>query len=83
MNFISFRSIQKYGEHHTGNSGTFESKAFLLAVTDFIAIFSASLMIGTLMGCLTAIISFTAVYFVIYSIVYFYFHAVKTLISHM
>ncbi|XP_014239165.1 sodium/hydrogen exchanger 7 isoform X2 [Cimex lectularius] len=50
-------SIQNYERHSTEGGGVFESAAFLRAVGDFIGIFSFSLIIGSCMGCLTALLT--------------------------
>lgn len=52
------RAIQNY-ELRYSNDGGFEITAFLGAIGDFIGIFSLSLLVGALMGCLTALISFS------------------------
>nr|XP_049692733.1 sodium/hydrogen exchanger 7 isoform X4 [Helicoverpa armigera] len=49
-------AIQNY-ELRYSNDGGFEITAFLGAIGDFIGIFSLSLLVGALMGCLTALIS--------------------------
>lgn len=54
-----FRSIQHYGKKYQLGTGGFEIKAFFQAVGDFFGIFILSLLIGTVMGCITALISFT------------------------
>lgn len=56
-----FRSIQNYAERYQSGSGNFETKAFFQAVGDFFGIFTLSLTIGALMGCITAVISFTTI----------------------
>lgn len=53
-----FRSIQNYAERYQSGSGGFETKAFFQALGDFFGIFMLSLVIGAVMGCLTALISF-------------------------
>lgn len=53
-----FRAIQNYGEHYS-STGEFETYAFFQALSDFFGIFMLSLLIGALMGCLTALISFS------------------------
>ncbi|MCL4123440.1 UNVERIFIED_CONTAM: hypothetical protein GTU68_024729, partial [Idotea baltica] len=51
---IVFRSaIEQYG----GDGGNFEVNAFFLAVFTFLKIFSLSFLIGSVMGCLTAILT--------------------------
>ncbi|CAB3239821.1 unnamed protein product [Arctia plantaginis] len=50
-------AIQNY-ELRYSKDGGFKVTAFLAAIGDFIGIFSLSLLIGALMGCLTALISF-------------------------
>ncbi|XP_026677264.1 sodium/hydrogen exchanger 6 [Diaphorina citri] len=50
-------AIQNYGERYQSGTGGFEANAFLLAVGDFIGIFSLSLFIGAIMGCLTAFLT--------------------------
>ncbi|CAG2059186.1 unnamed protein product, partial [Timema podura] len=52
------RAIQNYGERYQSGSGGFETNAFFRAFGDFIGIFTLSLLIGALMGCITALISF-------------------------
>jgi hypothetical protein len=52
------RSIQNYGERYQSGTGGFETQAFFRALGDFFGIFTLSLLIGALMGCITAIISF-------------------------
>ncbi|XP_053616159.1 sodium/hydrogen exchanger 6 isoform X2 [Plodia interpunctella] len=49
-------AIQNYEKRYS-NDGGFEITAFLAAIGDFIGIFSLSLLVGALMGCLTALIS--------------------------
>ncbi|KAJ3623126.1 hypothetical protein MTP99_019376 [Tenebrio molitor] len=51
-------SIQNYEERYQSRSGGFETKAFFKAVGDFFGIFMLSLLIGAVMGCITALISF-------------------------
>ncbi|KAL7645011.1 UNVERIFIED_CONTAM: hypothetical protein RMT77_003381 [Armadillidium vulgare] len=46
-------AIEQYG----GTGGNFEVKAFFLAIFTFIKIFSLSFFIGSVMGCLTAILT--------------------------
>lgn len=53
----NFRAIQNYGEHYS-RTGEFETYAFFRALSDFFGIFMLSLLIGALMGCFTALISF-------------------------
>lgn len=50
-------AIQNYGERYQSGTGGFEANAFLLAVGDFIGIFSLSLGIGAIMGCITALLT--------------------------
>ncbi|GLG94919.1 Sodium/hydrogen exchanger [Gryllus bimaculatus] len=50
-------AIQNYGERYQSGSGGFETNAFFRALGDFIGIFSLSLLIGALMGCLTAVVT--------------------------
>ncbi|XP_069678166.1 sodium/hydrogen exchanger 9 isoform X3 [Periplaneta americana] len=50
-------SIQNYGERYQSGSGGFETQAFFRALGDFFGIFTLSLLIGALMGCLTAILT--------------------------
>jgi len=52
------RSIQNYEELYQSGTGGFETQAFFRALGDFFGIFTLSLLIGALMGCITAIISF-------------------------
>lgn len=52
-----FSAIQNYGEHYS-STGEFETYAFFRALSDFFGIFMLSLLIGALMGCFTALISF-------------------------
>jgi sodium/hydrogen exchanger-like protein 6/7 len=49
-------AIQNYGEHYS-RTGDFETHAFLHAVKDFFFVFFFSLVIGTVMGCLTSIMT--------------------------
>ncbi|EEB20474.1 sodium/hydrogen exchanger, putative [Pediculus humanus corporis] len=51
-------SIQNYGKKYQSNDSQFETYAFFRAFGDFIEIFSFSLIIGAVMGCITALISF-------------------------
>lgn len=53
-----FSSIQNYGERYQSGTGGFETKAFFKALGDFFGIFMLSLIIGAVMGCITALISF-------------------------
>ncbi|XP_063858787.1 sodium/hydrogen exchanger 6-like isoform X2 [Scylla paramamosain] len=46
-------AIESYG----GTSGGFETSAFFLAIVNFLWIFSMSFIIGSVMGCLTAILT--------------------------
>lgn len=55
------RSIQNYGERYQSGTGGFETQAFFRALGDFFGIFTLSLLIGALMGCITAIISFNSI----------------------
>lgn len=50
-------AIQNYAERYQSGSGGFETNAFFRALGDFIGIFSLSLLIGALMGCLTAVVT--------------------------
>nr|CAI5843477.1 unnamed protein product [Callosobruchus analis] len=50
-------SIQNYGKRYQSGSGGFETKAFFKAVGDFFGIFMLSLMIGAIMGCVTALMT--------------------------
>lgn len=61
-----FSSIQNYAERYQSGSGGFETKAFFQALGDFFGIFMLSLVIGAVMGCLTALISFSYIFFAIY-----------------
>ncbi|RZC41334.1 sodium/hydrogen exchanger 7, partial [Asbolus verrucosus] len=54
-------SIQNYEERYQSRSGGFETKAFFKAVGDFFGIFMLSLLIGAVMGCVTALISFFSI----------------------
>ena len=56
--FFFCRSIQNYGKKYQSNDSQFETYAFFRAFGDFIEIFSFSLIIGAVMGCITALISF-------------------------
>lgn len=56
-------SIQNYAELYQSGSGGFESTAFFKALGDFVGIFMLSLMIGAVMGCITALISFSCYHF--------------------
>lgn len=58
---LNSRAIQNY-ELRYSNDGGFEITAFLGAIGDFIGIFSLSLLVGALIGCLTALISFLKTY---------------------
>ncbi|XP_077291472.1 na[+]/H[+] hydrogen exchanger 3 isoform X2 [Arctopsyche grandis] len=49
-------AIQNYGERYAG-SGGFETVAFFKACGDFLGIFTLSLLIGAIMGCLTALLT--------------------------
>lgn len=49
-------AIQNYEKRYS-NDGGFEITAFLAAIGDFIGIFSLSLLVGALMGCLTALMT--------------------------
>ncbi|XP_031627065.1 sodium/hydrogen exchanger 6 isoform X3 [Contarinia nasturtii] len=49
-------SIQKYDKHYS-SSGGFEAGAFFHSVGDFCRIFSLSLAIGAVMGCVTALMT--------------------------
>ncbi|KAH8263244.1 hypothetical protein KR044_006439 [Drosophila immigrans] len=59
-------AIQNYGEHYS-NSGEFETSAFLRALSDFFTIFFLSTLIGAVMGCFTALISFLKHYFSLFT----------------
>nr|CAD7605126.1 unnamed protein product [Timema genevievae] len=50
-------AIQNYGERYQSGSGGFETNAFFRAFGDFIGIFTLSLLIGALMGCITALLT--------------------------
>ncbi|XP_068916885.1 sodium/hydrogen exchanger 7 isoform X4 [Tenebrio molitor] len=50
-------SIQNYEERYQSRSGGFETKAFFKAVGDFFGIFMLSLLIGAVMGCITALMT--------------------------
>ncbi|XP_046993768.1 sodium/hydrogen exchanger 7 isoform X4 [Schistocerca americana] len=50
-------AIQNYGERYQSGSGGFETDAFFRALGDFFVIFSLSLLIGTVMGCITALMT--------------------------
>ncbi|XP_076261571.1 na[+]/H[+] hydrogen exchanger 3 isoform X7 [Rhynchophorus ferrugineus] len=50
-------SIQHYGKRYQLGTGGFEIKAFFQAVGDFCGIFMLSLLIGALMGCITALMT--------------------------
>ncbi|XP_067009188.1 sodium/hydrogen exchanger 6 isoform X2 [Anabrus simplex] len=50
-------AIQNYAERYQSGSGEFETYAFFRALGDFIGIFSLSLLIGAVMGCLTALLT--------------------------
>ncbi|XP_031335365.1 sodium/hydrogen exchanger 7 isoform X2 [Photinus pyralis] len=50
-------SIQNYGERYQSGTGGFETKAFFQALGDFFYIFILSLLIGALMGCVTALMT--------------------------
>ncbi|XP_023706689.1 sodium/hydrogen exchanger 7 isoform X2 [Cryptotermes secundus] len=50
-------SIQNYGERYQSGTGGFETQAFFRALGDFFGIFTLSLLIGALMGCITAILT--------------------------
>ncbi|KAL5281841.1 Nhe3 family protein [Megaselia abdita] len=49
-------AIQNYGEHYS-NNGSFETSAFLKSLGDFFSIFTLSLLVGSSMGCVTALIT--------------------------
>ncbi|XP_038207955.1 sodium/hydrogen exchanger 7 isoform X2 [Zerene cesonia] len=49
-------AIQNYEKRYS-TDGEFEITAFLAAIGDFIGIFSLSLIVGALMGCLTALMT--------------------------
>ncbi|KAG5893184.1 hypothetical protein JTB14_016461 [Gonioctena quinquepunctata] len=51
-------SIQNYERRYQSGTGGFETKAFFQAVGNFFGIFMLSLLIGAVMGCVTALISF-------------------------
>lgn len=51
-----FSSIQKYDKHYSSTGG-FEAGAFFHSVGDFCRIFSLSLLIGAVMGCVTALMT--------------------------
>lgn len=57
--FFLYSAIQNYAERYQVGSGGFESNAFFMALGDFLGIFSLSFIIGAVMGCLTALISFS------------------------
>lgn len=59
-----YSAIQNYAERYQTGIGGFEPDAFFRALGDFIEIFSLSLTIGAVMGCITALISFVTLYFV-------------------
>ncbi|XP_030748629.1 sodium/hydrogen exchanger 7 isoform X4 [Sitophilus oryzae] len=50
-------SIQHYGKRYQLGTGGFEIKAFFQAVGDFCGIFMLSLLIGAVMGCITALLT--------------------------
>ncbi|KAL1123386.1 hypothetical protein AAG570_002468 [Ranatra chinensis] len=50
-------SIQNYVERYQPGSGGFETYAFFLAFSNFLEIFSLSLIIGSVMGCVTALLT--------------------------
>ncbi|CAH1965055.1 unnamed protein product [Acanthoscelides obtectus] len=50
-------SIQNYGKRYQSGSGGFETKAFFKALGDFFGIFMLSLVIGAVMGCVTALMT--------------------------
>ncbi|KAJ1527170.1 hypothetical protein ONE63_008701 [Megalurothrips usitatus] len=50
-------AIRNYAERYQSGSGSFETDAFFRALGDFIFIFTLSLGIGAVMGCLTAILT--------------------------
>ncbi|XP_014477763.1 PREDICTED: sodium/hydrogen exchanger 7 isoform X5 [Dinoponera quadriceps] len=50
-------SIQNYAERYQSGSGGFETVAFFQAFGDFVGIFSLSLFIGAIMGCITALLT--------------------------
>lgn len=59
---IFFSSIQNYAERYRTGSDGFETKAFFKALSDFFGVFLLSLLIGAIMGMLTALISFLILY---------------------
>uniref|UniRef100_A0A646QDS8 Sodium/hydrogen exchanger n=1 Tax=Hemiscolopendra marginata TaxID=943146 RepID=A0A646QDS8_9MYRI len=50
-------AIQSYGEKYQSESGGFEASAFLKSLGSFLAIFFGSLLIGSSMGCFTALLT--------------------------
>ncbi|XP_026472497.1 sodium/hydrogen exchanger 7 isoform X2 [Ctenocephalides felis] len=50
-------AIQNYGERYSEGSGAFETHAFFKAMGDFFSIFMLSLLIGAMMGCVTALMT--------------------------
>ncbi|XP_017770600.1 PREDICTED: sodium/hydrogen exchanger 7 [Nicrophorus vespilloides] len=50
-------SIQNYAEKYQSGTGTFETVAFFKAVWNFFAIFMLSLLIGAVMGMITALMT--------------------------
>nr|XP_023013493.1 sodium/hydrogen exchanger 7 isoform X2 [Leptinotarsa decemlineata] len=50
-------SIQNYEKRYQSGTGGFETKAFFKAVGDFFGIFMLSLLIGAVMGCVTALMT--------------------------
>lgn len=55
-NKFHFSAIQNYGKHNS-NNGSFETAAFFKSLGDFFSIFTLSLLIGSSMGCVTALIT--------------------------
>lgn len=50
-------AIQNYGKKYQSNDSEFETYAFFRALGDFIGIFTLSLLIGAVMGCVTALLT--------------------------
>ncbi|CAG9816591.1 unnamed protein product [Phaedon cochleariae] len=50
-------SIQNYENRYQSGTGGFETKAFFKAAGDFFGIFMLSLLIGAVMGCVTALMT--------------------------
>ena len=52
---LFFRSIEKFGKL---SSGGFSASAFFSSLGNFVGIFAGAFAIGSVIGCITALISF-------------------------